>query len=557
MIQVPVLIVGGGPVGLSASILLSRLGVSSRLVERRAGTALHPKARNINMRTMEIFRQCGVEDDIRSAGLPVERTRFLIWAESLAGREIERRVEKRSHPDGQLPSAAKHCLCAQDDLEPVLRRHADALAPGTLAFATELIRFEQDAKGVTATIRDALGEQQLRAQYLIAADGARSPVRRALGVSMHGVPELYRSVNVLMNADLTPWVKDRPAAIYLIQQPDLRATIMTINGVNRWGFLINLPLEASFEPYTPQRCADVVRAAVGAPDLDVGILGIDPWVAAAEVAGRYRVGRVFLAGDAAHHMPPTGGFGLNTGVQDAHNLAWKLAAVLKGWARPGLLDTYETERRPFGQFVTEQCLETAISMGRGPQSDNAPAKLARPEFHSELGMIFGANYTSAAVIPDGTDLPVAANPVADYLPSARPGSRAPHVWLTRDGRRMSTHDLVDFRYTLFAGERGMEWRDASREAAALLDVPLGAMTIGRRADVTDTEGQWTSVFGIEDDGAVLVRPDGHVAWRHRSRATQPQRELELAFRAMLHGRTGCDDENRSEVRGHAGESMRP
>src|SRR6185436_5118419 len=195
MIDVPVLIVGGGPVGLSASILLSRLGIASRLVERRAGTALHPKARNINMRTMEIFRQCGVEDAVRAAGLPIERTKFLIWVESLAGREIERRVEKRSHPDGELPSAAKHCLCAQDDLEPVLRRHAEALAPGTLSFGTELIRFEQDAAGVTATVRDADGERQIRAQYLIAADGARSPVRNALSIRMEGVARLYRSVN--------------------------------------------------------------------------------------------------------------------------------------------------------------------------------------------------------------------------------------------------------------------------------------------------------------------------------------------------------------------------
>ena len=538
MTDVPVLIVGGGPVGLSASILLSRLGIASRLVERRAGTALHPKARNINMRTMEIFRQCGVEDAVRAAGLPVERAKFLIWAESLAGREIERRVEKRSHPDGEMPSAAKHCLCAQDDLEPVLRRHAEMLAPGTLAFGSELTRFEQDANGVTATIREADGEREVRARYLIAADGARSPVRRALGVAMQGVSQLYRSVNVLMNADLTKWVKDRPAAIYLIQQPDLRATIMTINGVNRWGFLINLPLEASFDPYTPEHCAAVVRAAVGVPELDVEILGIDPWVAAAEVALRYRAGRVFLAGDAAHHMPPTGGFGLNTGVQDAHNLAWKLAAVLNGWAAPGLLDTYEAERRPYGQLVTEQCLETALSMGRGPQSasaSNAPAKLARPEFHNELGMIFGTSYASTAVVPDGTPLPVVANPVADYVPCARPGGRAPHVWLERDGRRISTHDLVDMRFTLFAGERGEPWRDAARAVAGSLGIPLSALTVGSGADIGDPETQWMSAYGVEADGAVLVRPDGHVAWRRRSGANDTERELESALRAMLHG----------------------
>jgi putative polyketide hydroxylase len=536
MIDVPVLIVGGGPVGLSASILLSRLGIASHLVERRAGTALHPKARNINMRTMEIFRQLGVEDDVRAAGLPIERTKFLIWAESLAGREFERRVEKRSHPDGELPSAAKHCLCAQDDLERVLRRHAEALAPGTLAFSTQLIAFEQDESGVTATVRGPQGETQVRAQYMIAADGARSPVRKALGVAMQGVPEVYRSVNVLLNADLTKWVEARPAAIYLIEQEGLRATFMTINGVNRWGFLINLPLDASFEPYTAQRCAEVVRAAAGVPDLDVKILGIDPWIAAAEVAERYRVGRVFVAGDAAHHMPPTGGFGLNTGVQDAHNLAWKLAAVLQGWASPDLLDSYNAERRPYGRFVTEQCLETARSMGRGPQSaaaSNAAPTRARAEFHNELGMIFGACYDSHAVIPDGTELPAVENPVADYVASARPGCRAPHVWLQRDGRDVSTHDLVALRFTLFAGPRGKAWCDAARTAASSLGVSLNALTIGAGGDIPDSRGEWVSAYGIEPDGAVLVRPDGHVGWRSCSRAARPEHELESALRAVL------------------------
>jgi hypothetical protein len=370
---------------------------------------------------------------------------------------------------------------------------------------------------------------------MIAADGARSPVRRALGIPMHGVHEIYRSVNVLLNADLTPWVKDRPSAIYIIQREDLRCTFMTINAVNRWGFLINLPLDASFEPYTPERCAEVVRLAAGVPELEVKILGVDPWVAAAEVAERYRVGRVFLAGDAAHLMPPTGGFGLNTGVQDSHNLAWKIAAVLKGWAAPGLLDTYESERRPYGQYVTEQCLETAISMGRNRQSAQAAetTKLARPEFHNELGMMFGAAYASSAVIPDGTELPAVANPVADYVPCARPGSRAPHVWLERDGQRVSTHDLVDLRYTLFAGSQGEAWRAAAEAAGDALGVPLNAITIGAGEEAHDPERRWTDAYGIEPDGAVLIRPDGHVAWRQRSGVANPRRALESALRAML------------------------
>jgi hypothetical protein len=270
--------------------------------------------------------------------------------------------------------------------------------------------------------------------------------------------------------------------------------------------------------------------------LDVIILGIAAWVAAAEVAERYRVGRVFLAGDAAHHMPPTGGFGLNTGVQDVHNLAWKLAAVLQGWASPDLLDTYDAERRPYGELVTQQCLETARSMGRGPQSSSASSdapKLARPEFHNELGMIFGACYESCAVIPDGSVLPEVANPVTDYVPCARPGSRAPHVWLDRDGRRVSTHDLVGLRFTLFAGPRGEAWRDAARAAASALRIPFGAFMIGPGGDVADPAGGWMSAYGIAPDGAVLVRPDGHVAWRGYASTARPRHELESAFRAML------------------------
>jgi len=539
MIEVPVLIVGGGPVGLTTSILLSRYGVASRVVERHPSTAFHPKARNINMRTMEVFRQCGVEDAVRAAGLAIERTVYLIWAESLAGREIERRVPRRSNTFGDAPSAVRHCLCAQDDLEPALRKYAEALAPGTIAFGTELTNFEQDASGVTATVRDADGEPQIRAQYMIAADGARSRVRPALGIPLHGMREVYRSINVLMSADLERWVKDRPAAIYLIQRPGLRCTFLTINGVNRWGFLINLPSDASFEPYTPEHCAEVVRTAAGVPELEVKILGIDPWVAAALVAERFSAGRVFIAGDAAHEMPPTGGFGLNTGVQDAHNLAWKLAAVLKGWARPELLDTYDTERRPWGQWVTDEALAHAYSMGRGPQHDTAsgdsPA-LARPEFHSELGVIFGASYDSPAIIADGTERPVLENPVAQYIPTARPGARAPHVWLQTNGHRTATHDLIGMGFALFAGERGGPWRDAARAVSASLGVPMSAYTVGAEGDVGDPEGRWAAAYGVEKDGAVLVRPDGHVAWRERSGVSDPAREVERAMRAMSLGR---------------------
>jgi putative polyketide hydroxylase len=535
MRDVDVLIAGGGPVGLTASIQLSRLGVSSLLVERHPGTSIHPKARGINTRTMEIFRQCDVESAVRAAGLHPEQSRFIIWARSLAGEELERRVPARSRPEAQQLSPVLRCLCAQDDLEPVLRAHAEALEPGQLRFGAELTDFRQDSAHVTATLRERDGDSVVRARYLIAADGARSRVRETLGIPMRGTPGLYRSLNVLLRADLRPWTADRPAALYFIEQPGLKATFLTINGVNRWGFLINnLPVDGPADDYTPERCAAIVRQAAGVPDLDVEILGAVPWVAAAQVAERYRDGRVFLAGDAAHHMPPTGGFGLNTGVQDVHNLAWKLAAVLEGWAGAGLLASYEDERLPYGRAITEQSLVNARSLGRGASSEPAPpaATLARPEFLNELGMIFGASYASSAIIPDGTPPPAVANPVTDYVPSARPGARAPHVWLERSGTRLSTLDLFGRGFVVLAGTDGQPWVDAASAVARELTVPLEAMTIGGR-DLGDPDKRWAELYGVGPGGAVLVRPDGHVGWRAPAPTDAPRADVARTLRTLL------------------------
>jgi hypothetical protein len=388
---------------------------------------------------------------------------------------------------------------------------------------------------VTATLRTGGDETRVRARYLLAADGARSRVREALGIALHGTPALYRSINILLNADLRAWTAHRPAALYFIEQPGLKATFLTINGVNRWGFLINnLPADDAGDEYTPERCAAVVRQAAGVPDLDVTILGAVPWVAAALVAERYRRGRVFLAGDAAHHMPPTGGFGLNTGVQDVHNLAWKLAAVLQGWGGPALLDTYEDERLPYGRAITEQSLMNARSLGRGgPEATAAStASLARPEFLNELGMIFGAAYESSAVVADGTPPPKVENPITDYVPSARPGHRAPHAWLERGSARLSTVDLVGGRFVLLAGAGGAAWCDAARTAAGADGVTLEALRIGGD-DLHDPDGGWHELWEIERDGAVLVRPDGHVAWRSRSAVPGAEAEMRHALRRVL------------------------
>jgi putative polyketide hydroxylase len=527
MEEIPVLIVGGGPVGLTASILLSRAGVRSLMVERHPGTAVHPKSRGINARTMEIYHQCGVEDAIRAAGLPHHHTGLIVWAKTLAGEEIERRVPWRARAQSGAVSPVRNCLCAQDDLEPVLRWYAEKLGGGKLVFSTEATAFEQQQDGVVVTLLDrASGEKRaVRAAYVIAADGAQSRIRQELGVRMVGRENVYDSVNIVLNADLTPWTAHRPSALYFIENDRIRGTFLTINAHDRWGFLINALSAYGYTAadFTFERSAELVRLAAGVPDLDVKILGVAPWTASAHVAEQYVHRRIFLAGDAAHEMPPTGGFGLNTGVQDVHNLAWKLAAVLKGAASPSLLETYQDERQPVARAITEQSLINAASMGRLEQTKTNAS--ARPEYLNEQGMIFGATYTSHAVVGDGTDAPEVANAVTDYVPSARPGGRAPHVWFERDGVRTSTIDLVGNGFALLTAAGGSAWISAANDVTAGYALPFRTQTI---EDV-----EFMSAYDVDESGAVLVRPDGYVAWRSRSRSNDPSATLRGAMTAIL------------------------
>lgn len=536
MIETPVLIVGGGPVGLTASILLSQQGIPSVLVERHPGTAILPKARGINARTMEMYRQIGVEDGIRAAGLPPERTGLIVWTESLAGREIERRVPGRANPKNIGHSPVRNCLCAQDDLEPVLRRHAEAAGPGVLRFNTELTAVSYGPEGVSATLADRTtgAETKLAARYLISAEGAQSSLRRAIGARMVGREKVYDSVNILIRADLRAWTQDRPAALYFVEQKDLRGTFMTINAHDRWGFLIHSLTAYGLKPadLTPERCAAFIRQAVGVPDLPVEVKGVSVWEASAIVADRYRDGPVFLSGDAAHEMPPTGGFGLNTGVQDAQNLCWKLAAVLQGRAGPALLDTYHDERQPLATMITDAALKNATSMGRETRQEGAV--LPRREFLNEQGLIFGATYRSAAVVPDGTAPPAVADPVTEYAPSATPGRRAPHVPLMRGGEAISTIDLYGRGFVLVAGSAGGAWAEAASRIASPARPAVAAHRID--TDLADAEARFHETYGLSPEGAVLVRPDGYVGWRSAGGAADPAGALAAAMdRICGHG----------------------
>jgi hypothetical protein len=293
---------------------------------------------------------------------------------------------------------------------------------------------------------------------------------------------------------------------------------------NRWRYQAPFHPQRGERPedFPVERCVQLVRSAVGIDDLQVDVLSAAPWSGTAAVCERFRDGRVFLAGDAAHAISPAGGQGMNVGIHGVHNLAWKLAAVVHGRAGEALLDTYEAERRPVALAVNADVVQNVAA---GPA--------VRVEQFSNRGRVLGVAYSSEAVVPDGTDLPTVANPVVDYVPNARPGSRAPHAWLFRDGRQISTLDLFDTHFVLLAGPAGSTWICAGEQLARQLGVPLQCYSVGPDEPLIDRSGRWLTLYGLGSGGAVLVRPDGHVAWRSPTLTANPASSLTLAFRSVL------------------------
>jgi hypothetical protein len=297
-----------------------------------------------------------------------------------------------------------------------------------------------------------------------------------------------------------------------------------VNLADRWLYMAPVRSDQGkrVEDFTEERCVQLVRAATGVADLDVRILAAQPWEMAAATATRFRDGPVFLAGDAAHLIPPTGGQAMNVGIQDVHNLVWKLAGVLRGWAGPRLLDTYDAERRPFALAVTADATQN-LAAGGG----------RRPGHFNNRGRVLGVSYDSSGVIPDGAALPAVENPVVDYVPAARPGSRAPHLWLWRGDERISTLDLYDTRFVLLTGPTGQQWFAAGADVGTRLGIPLDYYTVGPDGALIDRAGEWAALHGVTDDGAVLVRPDGHVAWRASSAGSDPAARLTAALQRIV------------------------
>ncbi|MFI1396942.1 FAD-dependent oxidoreductase [Streptomyces sp. NPDC020681] len=534
--RVPVLIVGGSLVGLSTSMFLSRHGIRHLLVEKHSGTSTHPRGRGINVRSMEVFRVAGVEPDIREAAAVLKDNHGILQAGSLTGDDQEW-LFKEIDPGGGLAriSPSAWCLCSQNDIEPVLAARSGASC-GDLRFSTELLSFDQDATGVSAVVKDrTTGEHStVRADYLVAADGPRSPVREQLGIGQTGNGELFHNVSITFRSKgLIDIVGDRRFIVCYLTDPDGDGALLPVDNGDHWVF--HAPWHPdrgeTLEDFTDDRCSEHIRRAVGAPDLDVEVTGKAPWHAAERVAERYSSGRVFLAGDSAHEMSPTGAFGSNTGIQDAHNLAWKLAAVLNGWAGPGLLDTYGPERLPVARATSERASARSAEHSH-PGYAPAPTQGGGPRQGGVLSVAMGYGYLRGAVLGVDPERPV----VPERMRLAGdPGTRSPHLWVTGSGGRMSTLDLYERSFVLLSGD-GTPWPAAARTVAARMSVPLEAYAIGTGpdADLAPAEGaDWAEAHGTTPAGAVLVRPDGFVAWRSAEAVPDPETTLSEVLGQLL------------------------
>jgi 2,4-dichlorophenol 6-monooxygenase len=565
-------------------MLLSTLGVDHLLVSALPATSTLPKAHVLNQRTMEILDDVGVADAIAARGTPAEHMAATAFYAGLAGPTDDhgRLIAKLqawgaggADDHWRAASAWRQHNLPQIRLEPILKERADALAPERIRFGHELLTLAQDDDGVSATVRDhaARVDYVVRCRYVIGADGGRT-VPGLVGVSYAGLGVLTQTATMHVSADFSRLAADDDVLIRWLISPQRGVSVVMVPmGPERWGrrseewvIHLNYPADDPRAQSDAQVEGDI-RAALGIGDLPMQVHRITRWTVDAVMAERFKVGRVFLAGDAAHRHPPTGGLGLTSAIQDVHNLAWKLALVLSGDASETLFDTYEPERRPALERNAQRSLENAVnhfatiaqlgvsheqaeqenlrSLRRIWSDDPADAEhraavkqalRAQSMEFNEHNVEYGYAYASAAIVPDGT--PPRDNPddIRIYQPSTRPGSPLPHAWVEdREGARAMKDLVAPGRFLLIAGEDGHGWVEAARTLAGGADrLPLDTVRLGHLdGDVLDPRCSWARHREIGADGAVLVRPDRFVAWRSLGASADPGRELAAVLGAVL------------------------
>ena len=514
--EIGVLIVGGSLVGLTTAMLLGHHGVPSLSVERHAGTAIHPRAGHFQLRTMEVIRQMGLEERVRAKSLETySPTGGIIAVESLAGRELATYVQELNEGvEGFSPTV--RVFINQDALEPLLRERALELG-ATVRNRTEAVAIEQDDDGATVTLRDldSGDERTVRTRYVVAADGNRSPMRARLGIGMRGHSELSRSITIYFRADCSELLRDRNQGVIYVHNPELRG-FFRIDRSGGNGFLVintvgdDVTQDSAIDVQsglTEERALALLRTAIGT-DMPMEIVDVANWRAEATCAERLREGRVFLAGDAAHVVPPNGGFGGNTGIQDAHNLAWKLAAVVKGEAGPALLDSYEAERLPALRARRPAGLH-ALRHARRARARDRRRAAARPRHRARdrAGSCAQRRFSPWRATTAPCTWPRPHSTVA----------RAPERRISRSATAAppSTSSARSFVVLRPAGDGVDDW------------APPGAAS-----HVIDADA-FAEAYGLAAAGATLVRPDGVIAWRSRGPVDRPEIERAMATALAL------------------------
>lgn len=575
-----VAIIGGGPTGLTAAALLTQMGVDVHLFERRPEPGKLPRAHLNNLRTMEIFRTIGMAEKVYELSPPEDRWHRVGWYTSLGGDLPGQRVEiGHLHAWGGGPDWDRYGIASperftnvpQIRLDPIILETVQQTAPGRVHMNQEVTGIDQSGDRARLTVLDRATDEtyEVEARYVIAADGGRL-CTDLLGVEMDGPRQVRDMVSMHISADLKQWVQDDQVLLYYFIGPQGKGTFhgsACALGPDDWGSdSQEWVVHQSFAWGDPeaQDHDNLMRRAMGIlglPEIEPTVHAISRWEFEGVVAREYRVGNVFIAGNAAHRHPPTGGLGLNTGVQDAHNLAWKLAMVLQGNAGDELLDTYQDERRPVGAFNVEHSMSNAqahprIAAALGQNAEQtldegwaaierftsdtpegvamrekvAAAVAANSDDYSQLNVEIGFAYEAGALVPDGSLPPATHGGLREYTPTTRPGHHLPHAYLERDGERISTLYVIDpMRLTLFTTPQAAgEWRRCLHGTPA--EHLVTVLEVGHGGDFEDPSGAWHQLREVEPDGAVLVRPDWHVAWRAR---TNDQHSLDALPRVVV------------------------
>lgn len=574
VIETDVLVVGAGPTGLTAAAFLARYGVKAITVTKYDGTANSPRAHITNQRSVEIFRDLEIEDQVMAEAMSQEQMGQQVFSTSFAGREISRMmtwgagVDRRCEYEAASPS--RMCNAPQHMLEPLILGAAKRY-DADIRFGTELVQISQDADGVRAVVRERKSgeEYEIRAKYAVGCDGARSTVAEQIGFEIDGAMGLGDAFTVWLEADLSKYTQHRSGALFMVCEPGSDVWLSAWTCVKPWTEWNPLFIRhgQDKDDTSEENVLKRVRAAIGDPSIEVKIKKISTWQINHAVATQYRNGRVFVAGDAAHRHPPANGLGSNTCVQDAYNLTWKLALVLSGKAGEGLLDTYNAERQPVGRQVVDRANKSVADMGPwtealgfkpGQTKEEALAVLDELFGDSDvgaqrreallagldktnwqfnaIGVELGQRYDSSAVVSDGTPFPpYDRDPELHYHPTTHPGAYLPHVWLERDRQRVSTLDLArGGRFALLTGVGGQAWLEAAKRVGDEFGVEIAGQTIGMRQENDDVFGEWTRRREVDDHGCILVRPDGYIGWRSQHGVEDAAAALRGAVARILH-----------------------